>query len=90
MIARRYVVSGRVQRVGFRQFVVLAAKRLGVAGWTRNRHDGAVEVFAQAEADVMEKLAAELSVGPAWARVERLDVEEQNVDPAIVDFSVRW
>ena len=45
--ARRFLVRGRVQGVGFRWFVEREAQMLGIAGWVRNNADGAVEVFAQ-------------------------------------------
>jgi acylphosphatase len=45
--AKRYVVRGRVQGVGFRWFVEREAHMLGIAGWVRNNHDGSVEVLAQ-------------------------------------------
>ncbi len=43
---RRYLVTGRVQGVGFRWFVEREARLIGVGGWVRNRDDGAVEVLA--------------------------------------------
>jgi len=45
--ARRFLVRGRVQGVGFRWFVEREAHILGIAGWVRNNHDGSVEVLAQ-------------------------------------------
>ena len=44
-LTRRVVVEGRVQGVGYRDFTRRAAERLGVAGWVRNRRDGAVEAL---------------------------------------------
>jgi acylphosphatase len=49
--AKRYVVRGRVQGVGFRWFVEREAHMLGIAGWVRNNHDGSVEVLAQGTRD---------------------------------------
>jgi acylphosphatase len=46
MNARRYIVRGRVQGVGFRWFVDFEARQLGLAGWVRNKPDGTVEVLA--------------------------------------------
>ena len=65
----RFVVTGRVQGVGFRWFVVKQARALGVAGYVRNRDDGSVEVVAVGEAAVLEELAAALRRGPPAARV---------------------
>ena len=65
----RFVVTGRVQGVGFRWFVVKQARALGVAGYVRNRDDGSVEVVAAGEAGAVEELAAALRSGPPAARV---------------------
>lgn len=73
---RRYVVSGRVQGVGFRWFVEHEARVLGVAGWVRNRQDGAVEVMASGTNDQLRALFDKLKQGPRAARVDDVWVEE--------------
>jgi acylphosphatase len=77
--ARRFLVSGRVQGVGFRAFVVEAARGLGLAGWVRNLADGRVEALAEGEDAALDRLAAALARGPLLARVDR--VEEQQAAP---------
>jgi acylphosphatase len=72
MAARRFVVRGRVQGVGFRYFVIREASRLALVGWTRNLPDGAVEVLASGEEASLEALQRRLGEGPPAARV--LDV----------------
>ena len=72
--AKRFVVHGRVQGVGFRWFVEREAHMLGVAGWVRNRPDGSVEVLAMGSRDQLLGLRARLRQGPRAARVD--DVEE--------------
>jgi len=76
MVARRVVVHGRVQGVGFRWFVVRNAEALGVGGTVRNRPDGAVEAILRSadEADV-EALIQRIRRGPPAARVERVEVD---------------
>lgn len=69
MTVRRYTVSGRVQGVGFRYFVEMHARRLGVGGWVRNRADGTVEVLAAAGEAALVDLKALLAEGPAGAHV---------------------
>jgi len=73
----RIVVSGRVQGVGYRFFVVDSARRLGIAGYTRNlpsrQH---VEVVASGTQDVLDKLTDLLWVGPTGAHVDHLEVAE--------------
>jgi len=75
--ARRFMVRGRVQGVGFRWFVEREAHILGVAGWVRNNADGAVEVFAQGTRDQLSGLRSRLQQGPRAARVDA--VEESDV-----------
>jgi acylphosphatase len=73
---RRYVVSGRVQGVGFRWFVEREAHALGLAGWVRNRSDGGVEVLASGTRDQLRLLYDKLKQGPRAARVDDIEVEE--------------
>lgn len=71
--AERFLVSGRVQGVGYRAFVRREAERLGLAGHAINLADGRVEVVAIGPADAREALARALARGPALARVDRVD-----------------
>ena len=67
--ARRFVVRGRVQGVGFRWFVEREAHILGIAGWVRNNADGSVEIMAQGTRDQLSGLRSRLREGPralAW------------------------
>jgi acylphosphatase len=77
--ARRFVVRGRVQGVGFRWFVEREAHVLGIAGWVRNNADGSVEVLAMGSRDQLLGLRSRLRAGPRAARVD--DVEEVEVKP---------
>ena len=90
MIARRFLVSGRVQGVGFRFFVTRTAARLGVTGWTRNLPDGRVEVMAQGDRETLEALKADLSIGPRTARVQDLEISDETPDIKLMDFNVRY
>jgi acylphosphatase len=74
-VARHYVVSGRVQRVGFRYFAYDAACAEGVAGWVRNLPDGSVEVAAEGEADAIDRFERVLRRGPAGARVDSVETD---------------
>jgi acylphosphatase len=71
--ARRYVVRGRVQGVGFRWFVQREAQTLGISGWVRNNIDGNVEVIAVGSEQQLAVLAAKLKSGPRAARVDAVD-----------------
>ena len=73
-IIHRAIFRGRVQGVGFRDFVKRQAERNGVEGWVRNRRDGMVEaVFAGLEAQVQATVEA-CRRGPRSARVEAVEV----------------
>jgi acylphosphatase len=77
--ARRFIVRGRVQGVGFRWFVEHEAHILGIAGWVRNNPDGSVEVLAMGSRDQLSGLRSRLREGPRAARVD--DVEELEAEP---------
>jgi acylphosphatase len=81
------VVEGRVQGVGFRYFVVENAQSLGVNGWVRNRWDDTVEVTAEGQRAVLEKLLAALRRGPRAAYVSNVQVDWQ---PATGEFKQFW
>ncbi len=72
----RIVVEGRVQGVGFRAFVAREAARLHLAGWVRNRLDGAVETVAAGPAAAIEPFAAAVRRGPSQARVDAFRLED--------------
>ena len=74
--ARRYVISGRVQGVGFRRFAQEAAEVLGVEGWVRNRDDGSVEAYVIGTSDQQAGMAGRLRAGPRWASVRAVKDEE--------------
>jgi acylphosphatase len=75
---RHLLIYGFVQGVGFRFGVERAANSRGVAGWVRNRADGAVEAVFEGEPDDVEALVELCRRGPRGAVVERVDVEEES------------
>ncbi len=77
--ARRFLVRGRVQGVGFRWFVEREAHLLGIAGWVRNNPDGTVEVLAMGTRDQLSGLRSRLHQGPRASRVD--EVEESEAKP---------
>jgi acylphosphatase len=77
MVARRLVIKGRVQGVGFRYFVYEAAQRLGICGWVANRADGSVELHAETEdSAVMRKFLALAAGGPPLSMVEEFNIRD--------------
>jgi acylphosphatase len=69
----RYLISGRVQGVGFRWFVARHARQLGICGYARNLADGGVEVVAIGSESAQASLELLLRRGPAHADVSGVD-----------------
>jgi acylphosphatase len=80
MVAQRFVVTGRVQGVGYRAFVEREAERIGVSGYVRNRRDGNVEALGIGTAEQLAELGAALRRGPMMARVDHVSEEPDGVD----------
>jgi acylphosphatase len=88
VVRRRVVVRGEVQGVFFRDSTRERAEAEGVAGSVRNRDDGAVEAAFEGESDAVERLIAFCREGPGRARVEDVEVTEEEPEGAS-GFSVR-
>ena len=71
--AIRWLITGRVQGVGFRWFVSHRAGELGIGGWARNLADGRVEVFGEGSRKSLDSLDRLLGVGPKFAVVENVE-----------------
>ncbi len=88
-LARRFLVSGRVQRVGFRAFVAGTARREGIRGFVRNLTDGRVEAVGEGERAAIERFVRALHEGPPLARVMDVIVEELAPLNLTGEFTVR-
>jgi acylphosphatase len=75
-VARRFLISGRVQGVGFRWFAADIAAREGLHGSVRNLPDGRVEAVAEGDAEAVERFERALRHGPPAARVEDVEVDD--------------
>lgn len=84
MIARRVVVHGTVQGVGFRWSMAGEARRAGVVGWVRNRSDGTVEAHLEGEPAAVESMVAWAQEGPRFAQVTHVEVSEAQAFGAVV------
>jgi len=71
--AFRYHVTGRVQGVGYRYFVMREADALGVTGFARNLPDGSVEIVAEGDDGVLADFEGRLRKGPSFARVSNIE-----------------
>jgi acylphosphatase len=88
-VARRYVICGHVQGVGFRFFAAAAARRDELNGWVRNLPDGRVEVVCEGDAQSVERFARMIRQGPPGAHVE--GVESDPTAPTVPEtgFNIR-
>lgn len=82
-------IEGKVQGVFFRDSTRKQAERLGVEGWVRNLPDGRVEAVFEGQGEAVDELLTWAQTGPARARVERLEVDEQEPEGAFDGFEIR-
>ena len=85
---RRVVARGRVQGVFFRDATRREASRRGVAGWARNRGDGAVESVFEGDAEAVEAMVEFVRRGPGHAEVDDVDVSDEAPE-GLSGFDVR-
>lgn len=78
-VARKFLIRGEVQGVGYRFFAQRAAARHQVVGYVRNCPDGTVEALVEGPASSVEAFKQDLATGPQWSVVDQL--EEINLDP---------
>ncbi len=89
VVARRYLISGRVQGVGFRYFAEDVAQREGVSGYVRNLPDGRVEAMVEGEVETVGRVEAALWRGPRGARVDDILIEEVAPAGRVTGFRIR-
>jgi acylphosphatase len=90
MVAAEIVVEGRVQGVGFRNYVQRKASLLGLNGYVMNVRDGTVKVRAEGTREQIEDLARALSKGPPLSRVDRINVTWRPPTGRFAAFSIRY
>jgi acylphosphatase len=89
VVARHFVIRGRVQGVGFRFFAEDVATREGLHGYVRNLPDGTVEAYVEGAAEAVERFERAIHRGPAGARVERVEVTPMLPSGRYTGFSIR-
>lgn len=87
-IAVRLIIRGDVQGVGYRWWACERARRMGLAGWVRNRADGSVELLAAGPPEAVERLADDCRSGPSAARVAEVERSPAE-DPGAGGFDTR-
>ncbi|MCX7018102.1 MAG: acylphosphatase [bacterium] len=83
------VVSGDVQGVGYRYWLLREARRLDLAGYTQNLFDGSVEVEAEGTGRALRELEMLLWQGPRMARVDRVETNYRNIARNYAHFEIR-
>jgi acylphosphatase len=79
VIARKFIISGQVQGVGYRYFAQRSAARHQVRGYVKNLDDGRVEAFAQGTAKQVDEFKHDLVAGPTYSKVN--EIEETVLEP---------
>lgn len=88
-VARRYLISGRVQGVGFRFFAEAAGQREGLQGWVRNLPDGRVEIVSEGDAEALARFECVIRQGPPGARVDGVEVDSTSLATRDTGFNIR-
>lgn len=88
MIEMQCVVTGKVQRVGYRDYVAEAAKELSLVGLVKNNTDGSVFVLAQGEPESLRQMVEYLHEGSVLAEVTGVAVEWGTAKKTYDEFSV--
>ena len=88
LLARRFLVRGRVQGVGFRWFVEREAHQLDIKGWVRNKADGTVEVLAMGSREQIAGFRRRLEQGPRAARVDQVEEIEAKPEAGLDTFRI--
>ena len=89
-IRAHIIVSGRVQGVGFRFFVMKIARHLKLKGWVKNLYSGKVEILVEGEEGMVEELIKTLPVGNRMADVTDLNVKKDNPRNEFTGFDVAY
>jgi len=79
MKAVKVIIYGKVQGVGFRNFVFLHAKRLNIKGYVKNNPDGTVEAVFEGDEDNINKMVELCKRGPERARVDKIDIKDTEI-----------
>jgi acylphosphatase len=89
LVARRLLISGRVQGVGFRYFVETRAQAEGVHGWVRNLDDGRVEALIEGDRESVDRVELAVRRGPPHAHVDDVVTEIAVPSGRATGFRVR-
>ena len=83
-------VSGRVQRVGYRRYILDLAQELGVSGYIKNMDDGTVRIFCQAPPTILQQFIEEAKNPPPPAQIKQFEIKETKPRPKLKTFKIRY
>ncbi len=89
VVARRYLVRGVVQGVGFRFFTHDVARREGLSGFVRNCQDGGVEAVVEGEREAVARFERSINQGPPLSRVDGVEVRDELPTGAYSSFAIK-
>jgi acylphosphatase len=89
LVARRWLIRGKVQGVGYRDFVRREAERRTLTGWVKNLADGRVETFAQGIQEDMDSFEEILWKGSRLSDVRGIEILDATPEFSACDFEVR-
>ena len=81
-------ITGKVQGVGFRYFVLRQAQELGITGWVSNKSNGHVEAMAQGDKEDLDQFIAKVKQGPAFSRVDDLILNWEDGQENYTSFEI--
>lgn len=87
-VAKKYLISGRVQGVGYRFFAERVANQLGICGYVKNCWDGDVEVYAIGDEASLEEFKRHLAEGPRAGRVTAVEESDEPVNKRYTMFLI--
>ena len=83
MITKKLNISGHVQGVAYRAWMVQRATQLSVWGWVRNCADGSVEALVHGPEELVEELVIDCNLGPGLATIEKIDITDAEYDGSV-------
>ena len=88
---RKFInVDGRVQGVGFRYFVQMTAREIGITGWVKNNTDGSVSMEIQGTTEMLDKLTEKIKRGNGVSRVEHMNIEDREIEKGANKFVITY
>lgn len=90
LVAYMVRVGGRVQRVGYRRYVLESAQELGIQGYVKNERDGTVTIMAQGDGESLEKFMQAISSPPEPATVKTVTRKTAKLNPRLKTFTIKY